>query len=256
MLFDWENLSIIGPALIAGLLVLATHAPLGQMVLKRGIIFIDLAIAQIAGLGVIVTHQFVHQPEWWTSQIIALCSAITGSLLLRWTEKYWPQIQEALIGIVFVLAATGGILVLSSNPEGGEHLQDILTGQILWVNNQQLLLTAIVYAIVLLLWYRLPRLRQGAGFYLLFAVCITLSVQLVGVYLVFSSLIIPAVTVSQMKKNQLAIAYASGICAYLAGLLVSLVTDLPSGPLIVMMMAISGVIFWNVFAANRRAGTP
>jgi len=251
MLLDWENLSIIGPALIAGLLVLATHAPLGQMVLKRGIIFIDLAIAQIAGLGVIVTHQFIHEPQWWLSQIIALASAILGSMLLRWTEKYWSQIQEALIGIVFVLAATGGILVLSRNPEGGEHLQDILTGQILWVNSQQLIFTAIVYAVVLLLWYRMPRLRQGSGFYLLFAVCITLSVQMVGVYLVFSSLIIPAVAVSQMKKNQLAIAYATGICAYVAGLLVSLFTDLPSGPLIVMMMALSGVIFWNLFSSIR-----
>lgn len=247
MLLNWDNLSIIGPALIAGLLVLATHAPLGRMVLKRGIIFIDLAIAQIAGLGLIVTHQFIHEPPWWLGQVIALASAISGALLLNWTEKYWARIQEALIGIVFVLAATGGILVLSSNPEGGEHLQEILTGQILWVDSQQLIFTAIIYAMVLLLWYRLPRMRQGSGFYLLFAVSITLSVQMVGVYLVFSTLIIPAVAVSQMARNQLPIAYAAGACAYVAGLLVSLVTDLPSGPLIVMMMALSGMIFWNLF---------
>ena len=129
---------IVLPAFLAGLLVLATHVPLGAQVLQRGIVFIDLAIAQIAALGVIVAGSIELDPHGWTVQVAAGAAAVLGALLLTWTEKRWPEVQEAQIGVLFVLAATAGLLLLAHNPHGGEHLQDLLAGQILWVSYDQL----------------------------------------------------------------------------------------------------------------------
>ncbi len=155
---DW---GILGPALIAGLLVLATHVPLGKQVLDRGIVFIDLAIAQIAGLGVIAADA-VGLPEGGLAvQVAAICAALLGALLLTWTERKAPQQQEALIGVMFILAACGGILLLAGNPHGGEHLKELLVGQILWVNATQLLwlagVTALLLAALWLGWVAAPR---------------------------------------------------------------------------------------------------
>ncbi|MEO8442730.1 MAG: metal ABC transporter permease, partial [Betaproteobacteria bacterium] len=90
------DLSILWPALIAGVLVTATHVPLGVQVLARGIVFIDLAIAQIAGMGVICADWLGFEPQGWGVQVAALIAALTGALLLTWTEKHWPEVQEAL----------------------------------------------------------------------------------------------------------------------------------------------------------------
>ena len=144
---DW---TILGPAFLAGLLVLATHVPLGMEVLDRGIVFIDLAIAQIAGLGVIVAMALgVPEGGVWT-QAAAVAAALVGALLLTWTERRIAQQQEALIGVLFVLASCVGIVLLSSNPHGGEHLKDLLVGQILWVNNTQLAWLAAVTVALLI----------------------------------------------------------------------------------------------------------
>src|SRR5262245_326235 len=112
------DIGILWPALIAGLLVVATHVPLGIQVLNRGIVFIDLAIAQIAGLGVILADWWGFEPQGWAAQIAALTAALSGALLLTWTEKYWPEVQEAVIGVTFVLAASTALILLASNPHG------------------------------------------------------------------------------------------------------------------------------------------
>ena len=96
MNLDTLNVSILGPAFLAGLLVLATHVPLGQQVLKRGIVFIDLAVAQIAALGVIAADAMGWEPQGIKVQIAAVCAALLGALLLTWTEKKWPEVQEGM----------------------------------------------------------------------------------------------------------------------------------------------------------------
>ena len=101
------ELSILLPAFVAGLLVTATHVPLGMQVLARGIVFIDLAIAQIAGCGVLLADQLGFEAEGIAVQVAALAAALGGALLLTWTERVWPDVQEAVIGVVFVLGATG-----------------------------------------------------------------------------------------------------------------------------------------------------
>ena len=244
MSLDLAALSIVGPALVAGLLVLTTHVPMGREVLNRGIIFIDLAIAQVAGLGVIAAD-FMHfsSENPWVVQISAGIAALLGAMLLTWTEKRFPEIQEALIGGLFALGATGSILFLSNNPEGGEHLKDLLVGQILWVNLKSLIPVAVLYAAILAAWFGF-RMRLGRiGFYLLFALAVTASVQLVGVYLVFASLIMPALAVRGMpEKRGLVGAFLVGAVAYAVGLALSTVFDLPSGALIVWCLAACAII--------------
>jgi zinc/manganese transport system permease protein len=245
------DLSILWPALIAGILVVISHVPLGQQVFSRGIVFIDLAIAQVAGLGVIAANGFGLPVDGWPAQVAAGAAALAGALLLTWTERKRPEAQEALIGILFVLASAAQILLLANDPHGGENLKDLLSGQILWVSNTQLVRTAILTALFALTWF-LWRERIGRiGFYLLFAVVVTASVQLVGVYLVFTSLIVPAVATYRISgRRQLAVGYGLGVVSYVAGLALSVVTDLPSSAVIVWAMALLGLVVH--LAANGR----
>ncbi|KPJ61205.1 MAG: zinc/manganese transporter permease [Latescibacteria bacterium DG_63] len=245
------ELGLLVPAFLTGLLVVSTHVPMGQQVLARGIIFIDLAIAQIAGLGVIAAHSFGWEPHGWEVQVAAVTAALIGAVVLNWTERHWARMQEALIGVLFVLAASGGILLLSNNPHGGEHLKELLVGQILWVDRADLVPVAILYVIVLVFWYGLGRRLGGAGFYVLFSIIVTASVQLVGVYLVFASLIIPAVATARVKSNwQLPVAYAIGIAGYALGLVLSAMFDLPTGAVIIMTLALVGACVFTGFTAG------
>jgi len=234
--------TILGPAFAAGLLVLSTHVPLGRQVLQRGIIFIDLAIAQMAGLGVIAAHVLHLDSHGYTVQLIAYGTAALGALLLYWCERNWPDVQEAIIGTSFIVAACIGILLLSGNPQAGEHLKELLVGQILWVDYPSLIPVAIIYTVVLLLWKYLRSHERPLLFYLLFAVTVTASVQLVGVYLVFASLIIPALSVRSAGKRGLWFAYGLGAAGYGLGLLGSALFDMPAGAVIVLTLACLGML--------------
>jgi zinc/manganese transport system permease protein len=226
--------SLLGPPLIAGLLVLVTHLPLGRRVLQRGIVFLDLAIAQFAGLGVIAAH-VVGWESVIANQATAFAAALAGAGMLAWSDRRWPARQEALIGSSFVVVACLAALLLASDPHGGEELQNLLVGQILWINQTQLLTTAAVYALIGVLWR--PLARHPLGFYTLFALAITTSVQLVGVYLVFASLILPALATLGRTRQWWLPAGLIGLCGYAGGLLLSALTDLPTGPLIVVCLA-------------------
>jgi zinc/manganese transport system permease protein len=237
------ELSILWPALLAGVLVVLSHVPLGQQVLARGIVFIDLAIAQVAGVGVIAAHVFGLGASGWTTQVAAAAAALAGALLLTWTERKRPELQEALIGVLFVLASTAQILILANDPHGGEDLKDLLAGQILWVTPQQLVHAAILTGIFLLVWFRWRRQLGRIGFYVLFALVVTISVQLVGVYLVFASLIVPAVATHRYPvRRQLALGYGLALGSYVLGLVLSAVFDLPSSPIIVWAMGLIGLL--------------
>lgn len=254
---DWTLLVV---PFAAGLLVLATHVVLGIDVLRRGIIFIDLAIAQVAGLGAVAASltdldALLHGfgPPGLGAQVAAALAAGAGALLLTWCERRWPDMQEALIGLVFVFAAAAGILLLARHPHGGEHLRDLLAGQLLWVGWQQLLPVAVLYIGVLALWFgpaqRWPRL----GFYLLFAVTVTASVQLVGVLLVFASLIAPAVATRALDGGRRIVgSYLVGTAAYAAGLGLSLYADLPAGATVVSCLCLAA--FAGLLLFKRRSG--
>jgi zinc/manganese transport system permease protein len=236
--------------MVAGLLVAATHVPLGMQVLTRGIVFIDLAVAQVAGVGVILADALGWEPKGAAVQVAALCAALACALLLTWTERRWPEVQEAIIGVVFVLASSAAVLLLAGNPHAGEHLRDLLIGQILWVNPAQLPLEAVLYGTILALWFGL-RARMGrTGFYVLFACAVTLAVQLVGLYLVFTTLVVPALATWYARGHRLLIAYLIGALGYALGLALSVIVDLPSGATIVCAMTTLGAMF---FAFSPRA---
>jgi zinc/manganese transport system permease protein len=247
---------ILWPALVAGLLVVATHVPLGIRVLERGIVFIDLAVAQFAALGVVVASWAGLAPEGAAVQTAALGAALAGALALNWSERRWPEVQEAVIGVSFVLAANAAILLLAANPHGAEHLKELLTGQILWVPAAQLPLAALVSAGVLALWFGLGERAGRTGFYVLFAVAVTLSVQLVGIYLVFATLIIPALATRALRRRRLAAAYALAAAGYAAGLALSIFTDLPAGPLLVCVLGLFGACLMGFGGRKASSGNP
>lgn len=242
------DLMLVVPAFLAGALVLSTHVPLGQEVLKRGIIFIDIAIAQIAALGVIAATVFGGELHSWQIQLFAGLSALTGAAFIHWLEKNYGSILEALIGLLFVLAASGGLLLASHAPNSDELLHDLLVGQILWVNSEQLLAVLALYIPLLLVWFISKRTQHPMLFYLLFSLAVTASVQLVGIYLVFASLILPALATRKIQNNntRLLIAYSIGLVGYLTGLIASLVFDLPTGAIIVWTLMLSGLLINRV----------
>lgn len=234
---------VLLPAFLAGLLVIATHIPLGFKVLKRGIIFMDLAIAQVAGLGALMVTLYIGEsaPPILT-QLGAVVLALCAAFLLMATEKRTQRYQEPIIGSLFVLAATAGLLILAGDPHAGEHMTDLLSGQILWVSKDLLVGSAAITGILLVALWVTRASREM--FYALFAVAITVSVQLVGIYLVFATLIIPALATVQIQPERVRYqtAFILASIAYALGLAGSALLDLPSGPLIVWALAICGFL--------------
>jgi zinc/manganese transport system permease protein len=251
MTLGGAQLDILWPAFVAGLIVTATHVPLGVQVLERGIVFIDLAIAQIAALGVILADYLGWGTSGLVVQAAALCAALAGAAFLRWTERRWPEVQEAIIGVVFVVCSSVAILLLAHNPHGGESLKDLLSGQILWVTPAQLGAGAVVSLAIGSVWFAVRRNAGRTGFYGLFACAVTLSVQLVGLLLVFASLVVPALATYYARRNRYARAYAVSVAGYATGLLVSLAADLPSGATIVCAMALTGALAALAFRVPR-----
>lgn len=254
-MLDLDLLSILLPAFVAGVLVLSTHVVLGQQVLKRGIIFIDLAIAQVAALGAIVGHMnhdiealpFSH--VWMPAMF-----AIAGAGFIAWLSKRMADELEAIIGCFYVLAAVAAMLLLSNDPHGAEMLKELMSGQILWVSWSQLVLPACLYIAILAALLYKPELLSGRAFYLIFAIVITLSVELVGVYLVFSSLILPALAVNHFYgRYKLFWAYVVGLVGYIAGLVLSASLDLPSGAAIVSTLAVSAIAFRFILSLNKQS---
>jgi len=231
---------LIAPALAAGLLVASTHVPLGREVLKRGIIFLDLAVAQIAGLGAVAATALFG----WHGvgeQVAAFLCALGAAWVFSWLERKGQTFQEALIGCAFVMAASLAILVFAGDPHSGEEISNLMAGQILWVSWQHIGLVALVYVPVLALILARPQIAARA-FYPLFAACVTLSVQMVGVYLVFASLILPALASAGIAgKTGLATGYTVALIAVLGGLILSVFTDLPSSPVIVCSYALAAI---------------
>lgn len=254
------SVEILGPAMVAGLLVLSTHVPLGLIVLRRGIIFIDIALAQVAALGVVTGAYLWGDLGDLAVQASAVAAAIGCAALLIWTDKRFPHEQEALIGVVYVFAAALQLILLASNPSGSEALKDLLVGQILWVTPARLLHLALLYAPIIAIWAMVDLTRNRIVFYGLFAVAITVSVQIVGMLLVFCSLIVPALAArAGPARLQHALAFNIGAVGYLGGLLVSGLFDIPTGAAIVCtLVPVAAVSAWliRLFAAPRPAEAP
>lgn len=254
-----ELVDIVAPAVAAAFVVTAVHAPLGIEVLKRGIVFIDLATAQIVGLAVILLGLGLEEPPWPARQAAAFAAAIAGALFFRWIERKAPGEQEAVIGSAFIVAASVALLAIVGDPHGGEALRRVLSGEILFVTWGGLAAFLPVYAAAAALWFGVPAMRRGAGFFITFALAVTASVQLVGVYVVFASLILPALAARAGGGYDLRRALASGAAAVAAGVAISVGADLPAGPVLVACFALSAAAARTLFAARpapRAQGKP
>lgn len=240
-----EVVTILLPAFAAGIIVLSTHVILGFQVLKRGIIFMDLAVAQVAAIGLILFHLFNEFSDLpWSQYWLPIIFSLICGYFISQFEKHNSAELEAIIGCIYVLAATIGMILLAKNPHGAELLKRVLSGNILWVNWSQLILPCIFSLIFILLIRFRPDILSGKMFYLLFAVTITFSLELVGVFLVFSSLIFPALATNRMKvKNRWLFGFLLGVGGYVLGLLFSAKWDLPSGSAIILCLGVCSLLF-------------
>jgi len=237
-------ISLLAPAFVAGVFISLIHVPLGQEVLRRNIIFLDLAVAQFAALGMIAFQTFITVDEYsllagYGRLGAGLMAAILCAIIFHFLEKKSGEYQEALIGCAFVLAASLGLLLVANNPHGGEEIKNILEGQILWTSWGHIMFVTPVFIAVFLTWIIFKNKRQFL-FYPLFAIIIPFSVSVVGVYLVFASLIFPALAVTKLKNNNIAAGIIISMLSYFLGLMASYFFDWPAGPAIVIAFAFLG----------------
>ncbi|HEU5039383.1 MAG TPA: iron chelate uptake ABC transporter family permease subunit [Gemmatimonadales bacterium] len=263
------DLSLFLPPLAACLVIVAIHSYLGLHVIAREVIFVDLSLAQMAALGSAVAILAGSQPDSTAAFGYALGFTTLGAALFALTREQRGRVpQEAIIGIVYVVASAAAILVADRTPRGGEAIKDILVGSLLWVTWPAILRLAAVYLVIGIFHWMLRRrfltisfqpeiaIAQGWRvrwwdflFYLSFGIVITFSVPIAGVLLVFSFLVVPAAIAFQFTRRQGALAAISWIAGALAsagGLLVSFRYDLPTGPMVVCMFGLLLLLTYGV----------
>ncbi len=242
------------PPLLACLILTGIHTYLGIHVIKRGVIFVDIALAQIAALGMTVAFFLGFEPDSQTAYFFGLLFTFLGAIFFAYF-RHDRVPQEAIIGVSFAVSSAVSILIADRTPHGSEHLKLILSGNILWVSWSQLIKTAVIYAALGVFHYLLRGVflkvsedydeakRSGLRiwfwdllFYLSFGLVIASSVQIGGILLVFSFLIVPALC-GLLFFNQvpraLGLGWVIGIATSLVGLSLSFYWDLPTGPAIV-----------------------
>ncbi|MGD8278413.1 MAG: metal ABC transporter permease [Gemmatimonadota bacterium] len=247
--------------LAGALVILAIHAWLGLHVLAREIIFVDLAFAQIAALGATIAGAAGAGHGSLTSFAVAFGFTLIGAALFTFTRFEHPRIsQEAIIGVTFVVASAAVLLVASRSAEGNEHVKETLTGTLLWVGWDEVGRLAAAYAVIgaLHVLFRRPILAVSFAprtlrhvrvwdfaFYVSFGLVITLSVEVAGVLLVFSMLVIPAAIALLFTARTglaLLLAWLAGTLAITGGIAVSFVWDLPTGPTLVCAFGLTLVV--------------
>jgi zinc/manganese transport system permease protein len=256
-----EILRFMAAPFAASLILVGIHGYLGLHVLLRQVIFVDLALAQIAALGTVVAMMGGHPIGSWPAYAFSLAATLLGAAVFSLTRVRRERIpQEAIIGITYVIATAATILLADQSPEGAEHLRELLAGTMLWVTWKKVLNSFLVYAVVGLFHYLVRRklilisedperaYEEGINvrgwdflFYASFGLVITLSVQIGGVLLVFAYLVAPAIIAlgsSDRWGARIAVAWAVGFLASTLGMLASFKADLPSGPAIVCALGL------------------
>ncbi len=260
--------------LMAGIVLAGIHAWYGQHVLARGVVFVDLSLAQMAALGLTVALLAGHTVQSDAGYWYALAFAAGGALLFAVSRPHEEAVpQEAVIGMVYAVSAALGVLVLDRAPQGAEHIKQLLIGSILSVTPREVAALALLYAAVGALHLILRRplvevsfhpltaraMRRNVFlwdlfFYASFALVVTSSVRIAGVLLVFSYLIIPAALASLFVQGilaRLALGWTLGALLTAAGLLASWYWDLPTGPAVVAAFGAAAGVAALVFLARR-----
>ncbi|MBU2953384.1 metal ABC transporter permease [Marinobacter sp. F3R08] len=238
--YEWLLLPALGSAMLCLLLV-----PLGYQVIARGVIFADLAIAQWAALGTLAglyflpNHTLAGTPV--SSLIFALLAAIAVHLILQRLD----QAKEAWIGILYVVGASLAVLLVSGDPHGAQALHRAASGDLLWASWSLVMAVATLTGLIWLLqWWR-PTWMTGAAFMPVFAVAVTYSVSLAGIYVVFATLIMTPLILGALLGKAPFLAACCAIAGQLMAIVVSVTFDVPVGPAIVVsILAIS--LFWLI----------
>jgi zinc/manganese transport system permease protein len=255
-----DAIALLLPPFLVALCLIGIHTYFGLQVLARNVIFVDLALAQIAALGATLAFMLGHPTQGAATYAYSLAFTLIAACILAFTRTWSQRIpQEALIGVIYVVAAAAAILMIDRAPQGAEHLKQILTGNILTTGTSDLAAIAPLYlAIGLVHWslWRWLKPAEGAPwlweflFYASFGIVVTSSVAVAGVLLVFSFLIMPAavgVLFAATLPRQLAVGWTAGTFASAAGLAVSYLGDLPTGAAMVctfgVMLALAGLVF-------------
>jgi zinc/manganese transport system permease protein len=257
--------ALLWPAFLVALCLIGIHTFFGIQVLARKVIFVDLALAQIAALGTTVAFMLGHPGQGLATYGYSLLFTLLAALVLAFTRTWSGRIpQEALIGVIYVAAAALAILLIDRAPQGAEHLKQILTGNILTSGTGDLATIVPIYlGIALLYWVLRGRLVSHRGawladflFYASFGVVVTSSVGIAGVLLVFSFLIMPAavgVLYADRMPQQLAIGWIVGTLASAAGLIASYLFDLPTGAAMVCTLAAALTLAGLIYPLSRGA---
>ena len=259
---------------VAGLVLTAIHAWFGLHVLARGVVFVDLSLAQVAALGLTVAILAGHGVQSEAAYWYALAFALGGAMLFALARGYERSIQqEALIGIVYVVSASLGVLALDRAPQGAEHIKQLLIGSILTVTPQEVAALAALYALIGVVHFAFRRALVEVSFdpqlaatrrrrvflwdvvfYGSFALVVTSSVRIAGVLLVFAYLIVPAALAGLFTpdlRRRLLLAWGLGVALTAAGLYASWAWDLPTGPAIVSAFGAATALIGLAFARKR-----
>ncbi len=258
-MFEVIQLPFFRTALLAILVLAGIHAYLGYHVVRRGVIFVDLALAQMAALGlaIAVVLGFEHNPL--LSYLLPFGMTLVGAASFAWLRREEHRAPlEAFIGIVFATAQAGVFLVLEKSPAGPEHLKETLVGSLFTVDPKHVALVACGYSLIGLVHWLIRKpifeiTNDAAGaraggrslfwwdffFYGLFGLVVTSSVQIAGVLLVFGLLVIPAVAgliSSRSPKGALIIGWIFSVVASVVGLVGSIQFDTPATPSILVAL--------------------
>jgi len=253
-----EALGFLWPSFLVAVCLVGIHTYFGIQVLARGVIFVDLALAQIAALGATVAFMLGHSAQSLATYGYSLTFTLLAAVLLAFTRAWATRVpQEALIGVIYVVAAAASILLIDRAPQGAEHLKQILTGNILTSGlNEAAVIVPLYLAVALVHFLLRHRLTRSGSlfwefvFYSTLGMVVTSSVALAGVLLVFSFLIIPAtigVMFASSLPRQLAIGWIFGTLTSAVGFAASFAFDLPTGAAMVCAfgaaLALAGLVY-------------
>lgn len=223
--------------------------PLGAEVLRRGVVFIDLAVAQVAACGVLIAGMVLEHGHPAYTLMAAAVASLLGAGSVWWLAQRWPAQREALIGLVYVAGSAVSMVIVAFDPHGREHLAALLAADVLWVSWRAVAVVAVAAAVVLtVLALRRTSLTRDGVFYPLFAIALAAAVQTLGLYLVFALLIGPALWTR--RGLGLFTATLLGLATCLGGLALSWALDWPSGACIALGLCVVGLLS----AGPRRTG--
>ena len=263
---------ILLPAFVMSALMIVTHTYLGQHVLARGIIFVDLALAQVAALGISVAFLMGKEAHGITAQLFAFSATLIAAFAFAGLRRIpGKTTREVIIGITYVVATALSIVILSRSAQGMEELKTLFNGNILWVRWQEIAVIALAYSVLAVLhligrrqFHRLsftaeeqssPSFLWEFLFFASFAVVITLAVNVAGVLLVFAFLIIPAFSASLLVTQfggQLLLGWLFGLVGSAAGLWLSFTADLPVGAAMVSVLGLTPLLAAGLKLGMRR----